>query len=633
MTAFYFDGGLVGADPGDGSSGNPWKQLSHLRAQTGDNHIFYLTGDFRDQTPGTNGYIEIGGDSWSIVGVSVAGIKPKIGSTAQTPANISSVSISSTTVTLDTSSSHGLVVGDTITVSGITGAAVAANGTWLVLTKPSGTRITYSLGSASSGTSTNGTVYREAVSVAAVYASGRKQLTVSDLDVSRVKFGIRNAGTGNDSELIQRVDGLYMGQYFFSASGSSAGMVCEYCTTTGVREDCYNFSGTSNTAFIIRYCTGKYIGYNFDLSTQTLDLGTGPGDFVTCHAGSGASNYGTVHHCTATFGTQGFFNNVNTAGTNVAYDNFVAEFAGSGFAQSGGGSMLCVNNLYIAPVNQPLDNTTSRGMFKFNPSTGTGGTFQVYHNTGYTAKGSIASFTTAAAMFIVSGGVSNGSFDQFLFKNNRWISNGTAPFAQIVNQNSVSITNLVCAAGTATVTATSHGLSTGCRTRIIGVTGGAAGVNNTTQTVTVIDANTFTFATGVTGTSTNGSSQRMPMLVSNYNVYSGDDTASLISYGATSATYTKTLWQQNGYDANSLWNGGIKTTPPTMETDFRPKSTSIGLKAGTDLSGLGISQLATDYTGSARTYPSDIGAYNFVAGGGAFGSLGGILQCPGLFTF
>ncbi len=633
MTDFYFDGDLA-ADTGDGSSGNPWKNLSHLRAQTGDDHFFYLVGDFRGQTPGTNGYIEIGGNNWTITGTLRNDLKPKIGSLIQSPVNISSVSISSTTVTLDTDSAHGLAVGDTVTVAGITGAATAANGQWLVVTQPSSTRITYTLGTASSGTSTNGTVTREAVSKAAVYNSAKTGLSVSSLYMTRCKFGIRNAGTSTDNETITSCDGDYFGQYFFSASGASANMACYDCTASAIREDCFNYSGTANTNFTVARCSATYIGYNFDKATPTLDLGTGPGDFVTCHAGSGASNWGTVYDCYASYGTQGFFNNVNTAGTNTAYRNFVSEFAGSGFQQSGGGSMTCYDNVYIAPVNQALDNTTSRGMFKFNPGSGVGGTFTCYQNTGYTAKGSIASFTTAAAMFVILGGIINGSADQFIFKNNRWISNGTAPFAQVINQNSVSITNLVCAAGVATVTATGHGLTAGCRARIIGVTGGAAAVNNTTQTVTqVVDADHYKFATAVTGTSTNGSSQRVPMLVSDYNVYSGDGTASLISYGATSASYTKTLWQQNGYDTNSIWNGTINTTPPTVVRDLTPISTSLGLASGVDLSGTGISGLALDYYNRKRTYPSTIGAFQFSPGGGAFGSFGGFIGCPGYFTF
>lgn len=628
MTDFYFDGDLVGADPGDGSQGNPWKLLSHLRAQTGDNHRFFLVGDFRDQIPGTNGFIEVGGNNWTVLGSVRNGLKPKIGTTQQAKVNLTSVAISSTTVTVDTASAHGLVVNDTVLLSGITGAAVAANGFWQVVTQPSATRFTITLGTASSGTSTNGTVERAANSVAAFYNSSRTGFDVSVLDVSRVRYVMRKAGTGVTGNRVAYVDSSFIGQYVGSGSGSSSGSIYEWNTTSGVREDCYNWSGSTNADYIVRYCTAIYIGYCFDLATPTTDMGTGPGDFCTNHAGSGASNYGTVHHCSASYGTQGFFNNVNTSGTSIAYDNFVSEFAGSGFQQSGGGSMICWNNLYVAPVNQALDNTSSRGMFKFNPASGVGGTFQCYFNTGYTAKGTISSFTTAAAMFIVSGGITNGASDQFIFKGNRWLSNGTAPFAQVVNQNSVSITNLVLSGGTATVTANSHGLSVGCRVRIIGVTGGAAAINNQTLTVaTVIDANRYTAAFGGSGTSTNGSSQRVPMLVCNYNVYSGNGSEVLFSYGAASASYSGTSWKSH-YDANSVFGGSIQTIPPTVVDSFRVPSGGL-------LSALSASALATatgqnginyDYDDILRSATPDLGAFQSPRLKSAFGGMTGFFD-------
>jgi len=600
MTTFYLDGDLA-ADTGDGTSGNPWKNLSHIGAQSGSGHTFNLVGDFRGQTMGTNGCIEINGNSWTITGTLRNGLKPRIGGVQGSNVTVSSAVASGGTVTITTSSSHGFVTNETVSISGLSGSGTTANGYWLVLSTPTGTTFTFALAGTFTD-NTGGTTRREALSGGAIYNNSFTGLALTDLDLYRCKFGVRNAGADYSGETMTRIDGQMFGQYFYSGSGSSnASIVARYCTATLIREDCWNFSGTSNQNFDIGYCTGSYIGYNFDGVTVTLDLGTGPGDFVTCHAGGGASNYGTVHHCYASYGTQGFFNNVNTSGTNIAYANEVHEFAGSGFQQSGGGSMLCINNVYFAPINQALDNTTARGMFKFNPSSGVGGTFQCYFNTGYTDKGSIASFTTAAAMFIVTGGITDGSADQFIFKNNRWLSNGTAPFGQVVNQNSISITNLVCASGTATVTATGHGLSVGCRVRIIGVTGGAAGVNNTTQTVlTKPDANTFTFATAVSGTSTNGSSQRVPMLVSDYNVFSGDGTASRISYGATSASYTKTLWQQNGYDTNSTWNATTYATPPRVLADFDVGLSSIGIRNGVDLSGLGYSQTAVDFFGRKR---------------------------------
>lgn len=65
-----------------------------------------------------------------------------------------------------------------------------------------------------------------------------------------------------------------------------------------------------------------------------------------------------------------------------------------------------------------------------------------------------------------------------------------------------SVTSITIAGGTATVVATAHGLAVGDYFTVSGATGtGVTGLNGTMYQVTgVTDANTFTFATALTGT-------------------------------------------------------------------------------------------------------------------------------------
>lgn len=613
MTTRVFDF-INGNDSSDGRTvGTAWKTMAKFRSSVvaGDTALFVGDGDWRGDTFGTNGQLEIAGAGITIGRIG-SGSDPLFGGAEGATVAVSAVTLSGGGGTIDTATAHGLTTGQTILAENIGGTATEANANWQV-TVSTATRFTITGTTTTGSAGAGGTIKLVANEKAVIYNSGNANLTVANVQLRGALRGIQLAGSSVTGNLFSYVDAQYMGRYGFSLSGSSSGVSIQHCSGGRVREDFINISGSSNTAFDVGFTTASYIGYDFSGTKFVPDLGTGPGDFVTCHAGSGASNYGDIHDCTASWGAQGGSNHANTAGTIRGWNNFFFEFSGSGFAQSGGGSVVYWNNLYIAPSSAALDNTAQRGMFKFNPSSGIGGTFECYQNSGYTARGSIASFATAAAMVIVSGGLTTSLADQFVFKNNRFMSNGTAPFMQIANQNSVAITNLVLSGGTATVTATSHGLTTGRRVRIIGVTGGAAAINNQTLTCTVVDANTYTVPFAGTGTSTAGFSQRMPMVASDYNAYSGASSATLWSYGATSASYTGAGWQAQGYDAHSVFGASCRVFPPTAADDFRLNGGCGGLSAGADLSGLGYAGVLVDRDGTPRGSTPDCGAFQVQA--------------------
>jgi hypothetical protein len=76
-----------------------------------------------------------------------------------TAVSVSSISTGSTTVTVTTSAAHYLVVGDIVTISGLTSGAANANGTWIVASTPSSTTFTILVQTAPTGTGT-GTLLR-----------------------------------------------------------------------------------------------------------------------------------------------------------------------------------------------------------------------------------------------------------------------------------------------------------------------------------------------------------------------------------------------------------------------------------------------------------------------------------------
>lgn len=420
MTVFYLDGDLA-ADTGDGSAGSPWKDLSHLRAQTGNDHVFYLVGDFRNQTFGTNSQIEYGGTGWQVLGTTRDGLKPKAGMTAAfwSAVNITSVTIAAGLATVVTSAAHG-VGGNSgvVLVAGITGGAAIANGYWVV-TVVNATTYTFVLTgtetSAGEGTSLQTMHHLPCVRI----LNTRTGAILKDLDIARTRYAVQTTGSSGGALTgfeAWRIDASYTGDHAFANSWASDGARFLYCTVSFAINDAFNFSGSSpyNTDYEVGWCVGSDLGFNPDGSAS---VSGGAGDFSTNHSG----NYGDTHDFVVRRCLKGAVTHVNTTGTSRAWNGYFEYCRDNGIHQNSGGTLIVFNVRGVAHSDITLTSSTTHALITF--SNGSGG--EVYNSTFVTAKGTIASFTTACVCW------SNRGTGTVLVKNLVCVSDGSAPIAYI----------------------------------------------------------------------------------------------------------------------------------------------------------------------------------------------------------
>lgn len=569
MTTFYVTAGAPGG--GDGSEANPFNALSNIGSQSGDSHTFLLSGDFRDETPGTNGFIEVNGNSWTIKKNPAAATRPYVGlNNTQADVNISTIVLSGGTCTVTTATAHGLKSNATVLIAAVTGGATAANGTWDV-TVTNSTVFTFAL--AGTASETSGTVTHLSSGASGVYCSNFTGLAVEDLTINRVSRGLHMANTYTGFTF-RNVALNECGKYHISLAGASTSGLIEQCVLYYAREDGINISGTSNTGWTVKRCRGTYFGYNFGGTTASGI--SGAGDFVTTHAGTGSSNSGDVLYCEAGYCYGNGIAFTNSTGTSNIHGCHFYECADSGMVQNGGGSAnwtACT----VIPPSGALTGSSPRAALRVNPSNSTAGTFNIYGCSIYTAYGSISPISGAYACVAVSG--TNVAAITNVY-GCRFVSNGTAPFVHISNGSSVNVTSITIAAGeTTVVTAAVHGLTTGQKVLIAGQSGGTAGANGTWR-ATVVNTTTFTIAlTGSASTGAVGTIALTPDVTFDENVYSAAVSATLFSYGGSK---TGTTWQANGFDANGLFGTAtFVTVPPTTKTGFAISTASGNLKTVT----------------------------------------------------
>lgn len=583
MTVFYASK-TIGNDAWDGTapafvSGSTGpkgtaRAAMALIAADGDQVALYAGDDFSAETFGTLGVIELTASFNNITVTTYGGTSRAKITCPKTSKTATSVTSGATT-TITIGSSHGRAVGQWVSdfsgfaARGITGL----DGAQGYITATAATTITVNIATTGTWTAGTATVQFWENAKSGISISGNRNSTISNLEITQGHMGVTVASTAGS---------LVGGLTFYNC----------YIHHNNYHGAAHQDSASTGESS----CTWSYCTFSYNRNDHCNSQGNGTTGWFKLFG----------HHCTMDHGgydpdgTQSYY---TPAGTS-------SRSSGAG----GGDGYTSHNKCYGDYWNNTISYGSQSGVGFVN----TVNTSRVWNNWIYeisgngilqTSGGALTAFGNMVVAPLISG------LDSGTDKGCLTMSGAGA--AIFINNT------LVTARGTASATSVA-----------------------TTVHCATLKAHTGTLTWKNNACISNGTAPLMCVsvsaqtnMVAQYNFYS--HTTALFHKQNNNTLVDWTSWKTQTIGGATLDTTGsvaggtgiVGGSNPTAITDFLPAAGSVLKKAGTDLSGLGITEWLTDYYGRARTATPNIGALASLPGGGAFGSLGGILQCPGLFTF